>query len=150
MSRMTVLLVGKSSTCLMRDVPTLWRSKLSSKTPPARSRPTQPTTSASTPCRARSMATLAAQPPALAGIPCRTVSSPSAGHAARGPQKVSWTRRPAHPTRGEVLARLIGSSSFAAASENLYALEHGIADDPASDHHEVVAGRATDDGVRVA
>src|SRR6185437_13390639 len=92
---------------------------------------------------------LAAQPPALTGIPSRTVSSPSAGQAARGPQKVSWTRRPAHPTCGGVWAGFIGSSSFPTAAKNLDALEHSVANGPTSDDHDVVLARAADDGVWV-
>src|SRR5579872_716375 len=50
------------------------------------------------PCLARSMATLAAHPPALVGMESTATNCPGGGHSGMGPQKVSSTRIPAQPT----------------------------------------------------
>src|ERR1700722_5144541 len=95
---MTVLLVATPSVKINWRHPTPRASNESFKTAPAPSRPTQPMISTLTPCLARSMATLAAHPPALVGMASTATNCPSGGHCHIGPQKVSSTRIPAQPT----------------------------------------------------
>src|SRR5579863_4239257 len=95
---MTVLLVATPSAQINWRQPTPCCSKVCFKAAPAPSRPTQPMISTRTPCLARSMATLAAQPPALVGMASTATNCPSGGHCGMGPQNMSSTRIPAQPT----------------------------------------------------
>src|SRR5438093_10397890 len=82
------------------------------------------------PCLLRPMATLAAPPPAMAGIASRATNAPSRGSSSMGPQMVSATRIPAQPISAIILR-------LAATTQNWHFFEYRITNSAAPRDHDI-------------